>query len=99
MNTYTSKALDPGRRNWPVSLTLGLTFLLAIILVPWYGLTYGFSGWAWAFFAFFLVLNGVGIGSGYHRLWSHRTYKAHPALRALLAVMGGMALQNTISDT
>ena len=96
MNTYTSKALDPGRRNWPVSLTLGLTFLLAIILVPWYGLTYGFSGWAWAFFAFFLVLNGVGIGSGYHRLWSHRTYKAHPALRALLAVMGGMALQNSI---
>jgi stearoyl-CoA desaturase (delta-9 desaturase) len=42
------------------------------------------------------MLNGVGIGSGYHRLWSHRTYEAHPALRWFLALVGGMALQNSI---
>ena len=82
--------------NWPVTAVLGGTFLAAITLVPWYGITQGFNAWSWFFFAVFVVLNGIGIGSGYHRLWSHRTYTAHPALQWFLAVMGGMALQNSI---
>lgn len=82
--------------NWPVSAVLGLTFLAAITLVPWYGFTHGFNGWTWFFFAFFVVFNGIGIGSGYHRLWSHRTFNAHPVLQWFLAFMGGMALQNSI---
>jgi stearoyl-CoA desaturase (delta-9 desaturase) len=82
--------------NWAVSAVLGLTFLAAVTVVPWYGIVHGYNGWSWLFFAIFLVLNGIGIGSGYHRLWSHRTYEAHPLLRWFLAVMGGMALQNSI---
>jgi stearoyl-CoA desaturase (delta-9 desaturase) len=82
--------------NWAVTAVLGLTFLVAITVVPWYGIVHGYSAWAWAFFGVFLVLNGIGIGSGYHRLWSHRTYKAHPALQWFLAIMGGMSLQNSI---
>ena len=82
--------------NWPVTAVLGLTFLAAITVVPWYGFVHGYDTWAWFFFGLFTVLNGIGIGSGYHRLWSHRTYEAHPALSWFLAVMGGMALQNSI---
>ena len=82
--------------NWPVTAVLGGTFLAAVTVVPWYGIVHGYSGWAWIFFGIFLVLNGIGIGSGYHRLWSHRTYEAHPALKWFLAVMGGMSLQNSI---
>lgn len=82
--------------NWGVTAVLGLTFLAAITVVPWYGIVYGYSAWAWTFFGIFLVLNGIGIGSGYHRLWSHRTYEAHPALKWILAVMGGMSIQNSI---
>ena len=82
--------------NWGVTAVLGLTFVAAITIVPWYGIVHGFSGWAWLFFGIFIVLNGIGIGSGYHRLWSHRTYEAHPALKWFLAVMGGMSLQNSI---
>jgi stearoyl-CoA desaturase (delta-9 desaturase) len=82
--------------NWSVTAVLGLTFIAAVTVVPWYGFTHGYNGWSWLFFGIFTVLNGIGIGSGYHRLWSHRTYEAHPALRWFLAVMGGMALQNSI---
>ena len=82
--------------NWGVTAVLGLTFVAAVTIVPWYGIVHGFSGWAWLFFGIFVVLNGIGIGSGYHRLWSHRTYEAHPALKWFLAVMGGMSLQNSI---
>jgi len=82
--------------NWGVTAVLGLSFLAAVTIVPWYGVVHGYSGWAWLFFGIFVVLNGIGIGSGYHRLWSHRTYEAHPALKWFLAVMGGMSLQNSI---
>jgi len=82
--------------NWAVTAVLGLTFLTAITIVPWYGFVHGFNSWTWIVFGIFVVLNGIGIGSGYHRLWSHRTYDAHPALRWMLAVMGGMSLQNSI---
>jgi stearoyl-CoA desaturase (delta-9 desaturase) len=74
--------------NWPVTLVLGLTFLAAITIVPWYGFEYGFSGWAWIFFAIFLITSGIGIGSGYHRLWSHRAYEAHWVMRLYLAIVG-----------
>ena len=82
--------------NWAVTSVFGLTFLVAITLVPWYGIVHGYSTWAWIFFAFFIVFNGIGIGSGYHRLWSHRTYEAHPLLKWFLAITGGMSLQNSI---
>jgi len=82
--------------NWPVTLVLGGTFLAAITIVPWYGFVYGFSAWAWAFFAIFLVAGGIGIGSGYHRLWSHRAYEAHWIMRLYLAIVGGMTIQNSI---
>ena len=77
--------------NWTVTAVLGLTFIVAITVVPWYGFLHGYSAWCWTFFGLFLVLNGIGIGSGYHRLWSHRTYDAHPALKWVLAIMGGMS--------
>lgn len=82
--------------NWAVTAVLGLTFIVAVTVVPWYGIVHGYSGWSWLFFGIFVVLNGIGIGSGYHRLWSHRTYDAHPLLAWFLAVVGGMALQNSI---
>lgn len=82
--------------NWPVTFVLGLTFLAAITIVPWYGFTEGFSGWAWLFFGITLVASGIGIGSGYHRLWSHRAYEAGPLLRVYLAIVGGMSIQNSI---
>ncbi len=38
----------------------------------------------------------MGVDTGYHRLFSHRAFKAHPALRALLAVCGSMAAQGPV---
>ncbi|MFE8604355.1 acyl-CoA desaturase [Archangium violaceum] len=38
----------------------------------------------------------MGVDVGYHRLFSHRSFKAHPWLRALLAVCGSMAAQGPV---
>ncbi len=38
------------------------------------------------------TLTGLGITVGYHRLFTHRSFKTTRAVRALLAVLGSMAI-------
>ena len=73
-----------------------LTFAVAVTVVPWYGFTYGFSAAAWVWFAALLYANGLAITTGYHRLWSHKTFDAHWSVRFLLMLFGSMALQNSV---
>jgi stearoyl-CoA desaturase (Delta-9 desaturase) len=56
----------------------------------------GFTTLDLVLFAGFYVLTVVGIEVGYHRLFSHSAFVAHPALRAALAVAGAMAMQGTV---
>jgi len=41
----------------------------------------------------FYVLCALGITVGFHRMLTHRAFQAHPALRAVLLVLGSMAVQ------
>ena len=46
-----------------------------------------------------LVLTGLtifSISAGYHRLFTHRAYEAHPLFRAFLLVFGAGAFQNSV---
>lgn len=72
------------------------TLVAAMVLVPWFGLTHGFSAGAWILFVVFLYANGMSITGGYHRLWAHKTYEAHWSLRLIYLVFGTMALQNSV---
>ncbi len=78
------------------ALIFSLTLAVALVLVPWRGLTHGFSTATWALFGFLLVANGISITGGYHRLWAHRSYEAHPLLRIFFLIFGTMALQNSV---
>jgi stearoyl-CoA desaturase (delta-9 desaturase) len=44
----------------------------------------------------FLWLSGFGITAGAHRLWSHRSFKAHWSVRFFLMLCNSMANQGTI---
>ncbi len=80
---------------WLQTIIFASTLLTAITVIPWYGYVYGYS-WGIALIAFiFLWANGLSITAGYHRLWSHNAYKAHPALRLFFALFGAAALQNS----
>jgi stearoyl-CoA desaturase (delta-9 desaturase) len=41
------------------------------------------------------VLTSFAISAGYHRLFSHRAYEAHPVLRFVLLALGAGAFQNS----
>jgi len=81
----------------PINAVIFLGFpVAALVLVPWWGLSHGFSAVQWLWAVVFLYLNGLAITGGYHRLWSHKAYKAHWALRLWFALWGAGALQNSI---
>ncbi len=82
--------------NWSRVLMFTLTLAVALVVVPWYGFTQGYSAAAWVWFGVLLYANGLAITGGYHRLWSHRTYDAHWSLRLVYMVLGSMALQNSV---
>ena len=80
--------------RWLNVAVLGVPILVSLTLVPWYGLTYGFDAFEWAWFAILMAFCELSITAGYHRLWSHSAYKAHPVLRVIFALGGACALQN-----
>jgi stearoyl-CoA desaturase (delta-9 desaturase) len=82
--------------NWSRVLMFGLTAIVAVTVVPWYGFAHGYSAAAWIWFAVLLYANGLAITTGYHRLWSHKTYEAHWTVRLVLMIFGSMALQNSV---
>ena len=49
-------------------------------------------------FALFYVACGLGITVGYHRLFSHRSFKTTPAVRATLSVLGAMTIQGPLTQ-
>jgi stearoyl-CoA desaturase (Delta-9 desaturase) len=47
-------------------------------------------------FAILYVLTGLGVTVGFHRLFTHRSFKARPAVRAVLAVLGSAAIEGPV---
>lgn len=80
------------RLNWLHLPLLTLTPALALyglLTSPWYLNTF-LAAIGYYFFS------GLGITAGYHRLWSHRAYKAKPWFEFLLMLMGTAAIQGSI---
>jgi stearoyl-CoA desaturase (delta-9 desaturase) len=44
------------------------------------------------------TLSGAGITVGYHRLFTHRSFKTTRAVRALFAVLGSMAIEGSVIE-
>jgi len=77
-------------------LLFSITPALAVTMVPLYGYFYGFEMYDWIVFIALMAFCGISITAGYHRLWSHKAYRAHPLLRIIFALGGACALQNDV---
>jgi stearoyl-CoA desaturase (Delta-9 desaturase) len=49
-----------------------------------------------AIFAVLYILTGLGVTVGFHRLFTHRSFKAKPAVRGALAVLGSIAIEGPV---
>jgi stearoyl-CoA desaturase (Delta-9 desaturase) len=70
--------------------------VLCLLIVAWQ--VWGdWLGWNDIFvFLIMYVLTALGITVGFHRLFTHRAFKAKPAVRAVLAVLGSAAIEGPV---
>ncbi len=79
---------------WPNAL-----FMVPAHVIGLYGLYGAFRGyWKWETIVlglFLYCVSGLGITVGYHRFFTHSSFKCGAALQAMLAGTGAMALENS----
>jgi len=91
------------RRASRVSLRLRAINFLAVT-IPFAGLIAAIAllwgvAFDWVYLALLVgmyVVSGVGITVGYHRYFTHRSFKTSPSVAAALGVMGSMAVEGPI---
>jgi len=71
------------------------TFLTTITAVPLYIWHFGLSGFQISLFWFFLISTGLSITLGYHRLFSHLTFKASWPVKLYTLLFGAAAFEGS----
>lgn len=77
-------------------LVFAITGSIAFIAVPLWAYFVGFNAIEILFTIFLFFFTGISITAGYHRLWSHKAFEAHPIVKVVLAIGGAMTVQNSI---
>lgn len=79
--------------NWKPAIFLISYQTLLLAGLPFY-FYYSSPSWALFIISFILLyLTGLSITAGYHRLYSHKAYKAHPVVETIILFFGAMAVQ------
>ncbi len=89
--------MESKRRGEQVTLGIfiAVPFLALILAIPFawgWGLTWVDLGLALVFY----VVSGLGITVGYHRYFTHGSFKAKRALRVALAIAGSLAIEGPV---
>ncbi|MFM8657136.1 MAG: acyl-CoA desaturase, partial [Chthoniobacterales bacterium] len=64
------------RVNWTTSIFLAVINTLALTAVPLYIWKFGLDWFQVSLFLFYYITTGLSITLGYHRLFSHLSFKA-----------------------
>jgi stearoyl-CoA desaturase (delta-9 desaturase) len=86
------------RVNWITSSFLIGTALIALIGLPIYLFKFGIDWFQFAMFAFYLIATMMSITVGYHRLFSHLSFKAKTPVRLFTLIFGACAFENSCLD-
>lgn len=81
--------------SWKNSIFLMSTLFLTLTVVPLYLWNYGINWFQASLFLFFFIATGLSITLGYHRLFSHLSFKAKWPVRFFTLVFGAGAFENS----
>ena len=88
---------EPQGQPWIVAVFLLTPMAALLIAIP-----VALQGWITpldvAIAAVMYAITAFGITVGYHRHFTHGSFKARPAVRAALAVCGSLALEGAVTD-
>ncbi len=78
---------------WSSLIFIVVAHLLAIAGIVHLALAY--SGWTLLLGFVWYLFSGLAITAGYHRLFSHKSYEAHPLVKIFFLSFGAACAQNT----
>lgn len=84
------------RVDWINTAFLLVVTLVAVIAAPIYIWKHGVDGFQIGMFAFYSIATGMSITLGYHRLFSHLSFKAKWPVRLFTLVFGACAFENSV---
>jgi stearoyl-CoA desaturase (Delta-9 desaturase) len=88
--------VDTRQKDWTNILFLTLSPIIGVFGTAAYAIQNGVRWWEPLLCLFFFLAVGFAITAGYHRLWSHQTYEAHPVVQCFYLFFGALALQNSV---
>lgn len=83
------------KTRWVGIIFFIVIHLIAIFGTPYYLMTYGATKAEWILFWVYFVGTSMSITVGYHRLFAHSTFKAHPILRFWLLFFGAATFEQS----
>jgi stearoyl-CoA desaturase (delta-9 desaturase) len=84
------------RINWTTSSFLMGTLVLTLTAVPLYLWYFGVDWFQVAVLAVLMTATGFSITLGYHRLFSHMTFRARLPVRLFTLIFGAAAFENSV---
>lgn len=81
--------------NWVPAIFLIVYQSLLLTALPFYFIYYNLSLGVMISSIVLFTLCGFSITGGYHRLFSHRSYRTHPIVEAFVLFFGAMAVQSS----
>ncbi|MEO0386019.1 MAG: acyl-CoA desaturase [Pseudomonadota bacterium] len=112
IDTGLSRKKRPGSETFPEGITvehdafkpiqkihailIAVVPLVGTLVALWMAFTVGVSWLDLSLFLILYVFTIFGISVGYHRLFSHRAFKAKTSVRVALAIAGSMAAQGSV---
>lgn len=92
------KPLARQKYIWKNILFFAVTTLTGVIGAPIYMMHHGLPAPALALFIFYSVMTSLSITVGYHRCFSHSTFKAHPVVESILLFFGAATFEQSAYD-
>lgn len=86
------------RVNWTTSVFLIGTLVITLTATPVYLWKYGVDWFQLCMFGFYFIATGMSITLGYHRLFSHRAFRAAWSVKLFVLLFGAAAFQNSALD-
>lgn len=73
----------------PLFGVVGTILLCSFDMVKWQ---------TWAFFVAYVFITALAITAGYHRLFSHKAYQAHPVVGFIMAMFGAACFEGSVLE-
>ena len=86
---------DTAERDWFNTFFMVFFPIAAVLATGLYFYLQDITTSQIALFVFFYFATGLSITAGYHRLFAHRGYEAHPIIQFIYLVFGAAAFQNS----